>query len=184
MGAGWVAEHRIVFTYAPLGQSRGIVTGYELDGMFVVEHVIVFSGMPKETLLHMARAALAEATARFATIVCCVPERYPLSRGLHALAERLGFTEYARVDELIWYVVWCGAANDTDGIATQCSGDSRNQDDGVPSVGAHSEHKDENAMCLVEPTLPYTHDINVCGVAPESVVDKFGVLLSHVPHDI
>ena len=101
-----VAEDRIVFTYAPDETSLGLLTGYGLGTMFVLEHVVVFPDAPRVTLLRLLEAGLAEAWARYASVVFCLPKTWTLTPSLRSLGEHFGFVAYAEEEELTWYVAW------------------------------------------------------------------------------
>ena len=101
-----VAEDRIVFTYAPNDLTLGVLTGYGLGTMFVVEHVIVFPGSPRATPLRLVAAGLAEAWARYASVVFCLPKTWTLTPSLRTLGEHFGFVAYAEDEDLMWYVAW------------------------------------------------------------------------------
>lgn len=102
-----VATNRLVFTYEPEGFPGGILSGYEdvETGGFVLEHVVVFPDSPPTTLMRMCYAGLLEGWARgYAYIACRIRVDYPIVDQLRRLAERAGFTEYAREGDSEFWV--------------------------------------------------------------------------------
>lgn len=98
-----LATERLVWTYGspwPLG----VVTGYEDNGAFVVEHVIAFR---PGRLIPMLRAAQGIARARgYDHVRFRVPRAFPLSRQLRIIAGRLGcrvYYEDAEWVDLAWW---------------------------------------------------------------------------------
>jgi len=92
-----LATERTVYTYQPGQWPEGLLTGHDgAPGVFVVEHVVAFH---KRALLPLVRAAIAEARARgYQVLVLHMPEAFPKTPGLCALALRVGFLEYARAE--------------------------------------------------------------------------------------
>lgn len=105
LDSGFVLKDRVVYTYAPDGRNRAVVTGYSVGAMFVVEHVVVFAGEPRTTLIRFARTALAKAWDQgYESVVFCLPTGRHRSSALGALGERLGFMHYSRHEDLSWWL--------------------------------------------------------------------------------
>lgn len=98
---------RFVTTFSVDGWPVGILTGCERDwNTFYLEHVVVFPDSPRGTLVKMLRAGVEEAWAkRFACIVFCLPDGFPLKRGLEVAGKRLGFEAYTHEEGATWYAL-------------------------------------------------------------------------------
>lgn len=100
---------RLIWTYAPEGRNLGVVTGYEHDGLFVVEHLIALPGTG--CLLRLIPAGLEEAWVRgYRGVVFCLPNRgqgRPYST-LAKLVRRYGCEPYTPETDraLTWWVRW------------------------------------------------------------------------------
>lgn len=87
-----VVTNRIVYTLVD-PWPVGVLTGYEKDGGFCLEHVLSFK---PRYLLKLLRGGIAYAWDKgYAHIVFHVPPDLPLYPGLTAIGQRLGFVEYA-----------------------------------------------------------------------------------------
>lgn len=70
----------------------GVLTGYERDGGFYLEHVLSFK---PGYLMKLLKRGLAYAWKQgYAYVVFHVPADFPLYPGLLAVGKRLGFREY------------------------------------------------------------------------------------------
>jgi hypothetical protein len=88
-----IVNHRVVLTYEPEpdGWPTGVITGYEHEDGFRIEHVISFVPSVKN-LLGLVRAGLAEAKKRgYAYLQAAMPLDFPLTHDLWTFAERYGF---------------------------------------------------------------------------------------------
>jgi hypothetical protein len=105
-----VATGQLVFTYKdpdPPYWPLGVLTGYERDDGWQLEHVIVFPQAPFGTLLPMLRAGLAEAWhRRYAYVLLTIPHALPTASGLKACAKRVGGLEYAVTPEWSHWVIY------------------------------------------------------------------------------
>ena len=101
-----VVSHRWVMTWTPDGWPAGLITGYPIERMFVVEHVVVFPGASRGALVEMLTAGLEEAWRRdFQEVVFWVPRTFRLAAALIRVAGGLGFQEYAQPAECErWFV--------------------------------------------------------------------------------
>lgn len=101
-----VVTNRLVLTWEdpwPLG----VLTGYEHEGGFALEHVVAFPGAPPSTLARMLRAGLTEAWRRgYQHVTLHIPHAYPLAAGLLTLAKRFGFDEYRRDEGASYFVAY------------------------------------------------------------------------------
>jgi len=99
-----LASDRVVFTYEVEGRDLGILTGYEQDGGFFLEHVVAFPGAPLSTLPRMFRAGISEAWARgFKYIALYIEHEHPFAEKLEELAERYEFRCYADREGRAYY---------------------------------------------------------------------------------
>ena len=105
----YVASDRYVVTFQKEvdGWPVGILTGHGRGTTYHLEHVVVFAGAPRGTLMQMLRHGIEEAWRReFKTIVLQLPHAFPLRRPLEAVGRRLGFEPYAEEAETTWYVLY------------------------------------------------------------------------------
>ena len=102
-----IVTNRVVWTYQADNWPLGVITGYENEHGFFIEHVIVFPHVPRGTLLRMLRAGMAEAWDRgYCAIRFCLPEEFPLTFQLTSLARRLGFEPYIETMGMTFYIRW------------------------------------------------------------------------------
>jgi len=100
-----IATDRVVFTYEVDGHDLGILTGYEQDGGFFLEHVVAFPGATLSTLVRMLKAGLARAwTHGYRYVSLFVESAHPHAGPLEQLARRLGFTCYTDDGDRAYYV--------------------------------------------------------------------------------
>jgi hypothetical protein len=103
----FVAENRIVFTYEVEDRDIGILTGYENDSGFFLEHVIAFPGNGPAALPALLAAGLDEAGKRgYRYIALFIEHGHPLREKLESLAKRFGFCLYADLVDRAHYVLY------------------------------------------------------------------------------
>ena len=100
----YIATNQIVYTYQPDQWPLGVLTGHRQRNTFVLRHVIVFPGAPPTTLMQMLYGGLDAAWEHgYASVVFHLQHDHPATRGLAAVAARLGFAAYAWDTDRTWY---------------------------------------------------------------------------------
>lgn len=99
---GLIAEYRE--NDRLLGVMTGTVDGEAHPTGLVLQHVMVWPGVPAGTLLRMLMQAEQAAWLRAEYIILDVEHTHPHATLLHALAERRGFREYAKSEKTTWYI--------------------------------------------------------------------------------
>ena len=102
----FVAENRLVFTYEVDGRDVGILTGYEFDTGFFLEHVVAFPGHGPYGLSHLVDRGIATAWERgYLYISLFIEHQHPRYRELSMLARRHGFHRFGSQNDRDYFVL-------------------------------------------------------------------------------